>query len=90
MSIASPLNADDITLMQAVQKGIFPSLGDGDAPIAECVTTLESRGYSGWYIIEQDAALTEGLPADGEGPVRDVRRSVAYLRSIASAIPEHH
>jgi len=90
MSIASPLNADDITLMQAVQRGIFPSLGDGDAPIAECITTLESRGYSGWYIIEQDAALTEGLPADGEGPVRDVRRSVAYLRSIASAIPEHH
>ena len=90
MTIASPLNSDDITLMQAVQQGIFPSLGDGDAPIAECVTALESAGYSGWYIIEQDVALTEGLPADGEGPVRDVQRSVAYLRSIASAVPEHH
>ena len=90
MSIASPLNSDTISLMQAVQQGIFPCLGDGDSPIAECVTALESQGYTGWYIIEQDVALTEGLPADGEGPVRDVQRSVAYLRSIASAIPEHH
>lgn len=84
--LIEPLNRDELTLMEAVQAGIFPSLGDGGAPIAEVVRVLEAAGYSGRYVIEQDAALTDGLPADGEGPVRDVARSVAYLSSIASAL----
>lgn len=86
VDLIDPLNRDDITLMEAVQAGIFPSLGTGGAPIAEVVRTLESSGYRGRYVIEQDAALTDGLPADGEGPVRDVQSSVAYLQSIADAI----
>jgi inosose dehydratase len=69
-----------------VQAGIFPSLGDGGAPIAEVIQVLEGAGYRGRYVIEQDAALTDGLPADGDGPFRDVARSVAYLQSIASVI----
>lgn len=79
-----------LTLMQAVQAGIFPSLGEGGAPIVEVVTELERTGYDGWYVIEQDVALTDGLPADGEGPIRDVARSVAYLRTIDSAIAAGH
>lgn len=86
LQLIEPLNRDEMTLMDAVQAGIFPSLGQGGAPIAEVVHALEGAGYRGRYVIEQDAALTEGLPADGEGPVRDVRSSVAYLQSIASAI----
>lgn len=84
--LIEPLNSDELTLMEAVQAGIFPSLGDGGSPIADVINTLEHSGYSGRYVIEQDAALTNGLPADGEGPVRDVRSSVAYLQSIASSI----
>lgn len=79
-----------LTLMQAVQAGIFPSLGEGGAPILDVVTELERTGYDGWYVVEQDVALTDGLPADGEGPIRDVARSVAYLRSIDSAIAAGH
>ena len=74
--------------MEAVQAGIFPSLGQGGAPIAAVIHALEGAGYDGRYVIEQDAALTDGLPADGEGPVRDVRSSVAYLQSIARAIDD--
>ncbi|NNE11827.1 MAG: TIM barrel protein, partial [Ilumatobacter sp.] len=85
-SLVEPLNRDELTLMEAVQAGIFPALGDGGSPIAEVITTLEGAGYQGRYVIEQDAALTDGLPADGEGPVRDVQRSVAYLQTIAAAI----
>ncbi len=77
-----PLNRGDISLMDAVQAGIFPALGGGVSPIADCVTQLEQHGYSGWYIIEQDAAITDGFPADGDGPVRDVRESVAFLHSV--------
>ena len=86
VDLIEPLNRDEITLMEAVQAGIFPSLGTGGAPIAEVVHTLETSGYRGRYVIEQDAALTEGLPPDGEGPVRDVQSSVAYLQSVARAI----
>lgn len=86
VELIEPLNRDELTLMEAVQAGIFPSVGDGGAPIRECIETLERAGYQGWYIIEQDAALTDGLPALGEGPIRDVERSVAYLQSIASSI----
>jgi inosose dehydratase len=86
VDLVEPLNSDELTLMQAVQAGIFPPLGSGGAPIADVVHALENAGYTGRYVIEQDAALTEGLPADGDGPVRDVRSSVAYLQSIAQTI----
>lgn len=86
VDLIDQLNSDELTLMEAVQAGIFPSIGDGGAPIADVITTLEHAGYRGRYVIEQDAALTDGLPADGEGPIRDVERSVAYVHSIASAI----
>lgn len=86
LDLADRLNRDELNLMEAVQAGIFPALGDGDAPIAETIRTLEHAGYQGWYVIEQDAALLDGLPAEGEGPSRDVARSVAYLQSVAAAI----
>ncbi len=88
LHLIEQLNRDELTLMDAVQAGIFPSLGQGGAPIAEVIHALEGAGYDGRYVIEQDAALTDGLPADGEGPIRDVRSSVAYLRSIAGAIDD--
>ena len=50
--------------------------------IADIVRTLERAGYDGWYVIEQDAAITDGEPPIGAGPFRDVQRSVAYLRSL--------
>ncbi len=84
--LIDPLNRDELTLMEAVQAGIFPSLGAGGAPIADVIHTLEHGGYRGRYVIEQDAALTDGLPADGEGPLRDVQSSVTYLQSIALAL----
>lgn len=82
--IADRLRAGDVTLMQAVVDGIFPSLGDGDVPLADVVRTVEASGYDGWYVFEQDAALLDGEPPAGSGPIRDVRRSVAYIRSLSA------
>lgn len=67
------------SIMQAVQNGLFTPLGQGDVDIAGVVEALESRGYDGWYIIEQDTALTHGLPAEGEGPITEVITSLDYL-----------
>ncbi|MBK9740756.1 MAG: TIM barrel protein [Actinobacteria bacterium] len=74
----------DVTLMQATQGGLFTPLGEGDVDIAGVVQALEARGYQGWYVIEQDTAITDGLPAEGEGPVDQVRLSLDYLRDAVA------
>lgn len=82
-AVAEQLNAGEVTLMQAVQAGLFPALGLGDLPISEIVQHLEASGFTGHYVIEQDCAITGDLPDLGDGPIRDVAISVAYLRDIA-------
>lgn len=85
MEIAARVLSGDMSLMQGVQHGMFCPMGDGDIPIAEIVAALEDEvGYSGWYVIEQDAALTGDLPAEGDGPVIDVARSLEYISTISS------
>ncbi len=84
--VAARLNAGELTLIEAVQAGLFVPLGEGDVPIAAVIEQLEAAGYTGWYVIEQDAAILTGEPPEGEGPIRDVRRSVAFLRSLGDRI----
>jgi inosose dehydratase len=85
-SIADQLNAGKLGLMTAVQAGLFAPLGEGDVPIAETITSLERQGYDGLYVLEQDVAITGRQPPPGEGPIRDVGRSVAFLRSLDDAL----
>ena len=66
--------------MQAVQAGLFRSLGQGDVPVGDVIRQLEEDGYRGWYVLEQDQAITGDEPAPGMGPIDDARESVAYLR----------
>ena len=82
LPIAARLNAEELSLMEAVQAGLFVPLGAGDIAIAEIVDVMERRGFDGWYVIEQDAAITTGEPPAGDGPIRDVRQSVAFIRSL--------
>ncbi|HEY2983029.1 MAG TPA: TIM barrel protein [Jatrophihabitantaceae bacterium] len=77
-SVASTVR--DTSYIDAVRRGLYTPLGDGDLDIAGMVDALESAGYNGWYVLEQDAALP-GEPAPGEGPVRDVARSIAFLET---------
>jgi inosose dehydratase len=65
---------------------MYTPLGGGDVDIAGIVMALRGNGFDGWFVMEQDTVL-DGEPTD-EGPVRDMRGSVAYLRSICqSAVP---
>ena len=61
---------------------MYTPLGAGDVDIAGIVTALRANGYDGWFVMEQDTIL-DGEPTD-EGPVRDVRASVAFLRRSAA------
>ena len=82
MDRASPVAAGEQSIMDGVQAGMFCNLGDGDVPIADVVVALETAGYNQWYVLEQDAALTDGVPAAGQGPILDVQASIEYLRSV--------
>jgi inosose dehydratase len=65
---------------------MYTPLGAGDVDIVEIVTALRSQGFDGWFVMEQDTIL-EGQPMD-EGPVRDVRSSMAFLADVCSRVPE--
>lgn len=80
-AVADRVLSGDLAYGDAVREGLFRPLGEGDVDTAAMVRTLEAADYDGWYVVEQDIKLI-GPPA-GEGPVRDVRTSLDYLRSLA-------
>ena len=84
LSLVPPVLAREKTLMAATQEGLFTPLGQGDVDIAGVVEALESRGYQGWYVIEQDTAITDGLPGEGDGPIKQVVTSMDYLRNVVA------
>ena len=85
--VADELRAGRRTLQQATRDGLFTSLGSGDAPVRATVEALESAGYRGWYVLEQDTDLGASAPEPGLGPIESARESVHYLRSITAEQP---
>ncbi|WP_243794436.1 sugar phosphate isomerase/epimerase [Saccharopolyspora gloriosae] len=80
LAFARRVRSGEIAYTDAVRDGMYRPLGAGDIDIATIIDVLELNGYSGWYTMEQDAILT--APPNGEGPVLDVRASIAYLRGL--------
>jgi len=78
--LAARVQAGDISYTEAVRAGIYTPLGTGDVDIAGIVKALLDDGFDGWFVMEQDTILDD--EPTGEGPVRDVRASVAYLHDV--------
>ena len=81
--LAAQVRSGRLTYTEAVGSGMYRPLGHGDVDFAAIVGYLRSRGYGGWYVLEQDTILTE--EPRGEGPVADVRDSADYLRTLLTA-----
>ena len=79
-ALAARVQAGDISYTEAVRAGIYTPLGTGDVDIAGIVKALLDDGFDGWFVMEQDTILDD--EPTGEGPVRDVRASVAYLHDV--------
>jgi inosose dehydratase len=77
---AARVRDGETTFGQAVRDGMFRPLGTGDVDVAGLVRILEAAGYDGWYVLEQDVMLA-ARPTD-EGPVANVRASLAYLTEV--------
>ncbi len=83
-ALAARVQSGELTYTEAVRAGMYTPLGAGDVDIAGIVTALRADGYDGWFVMEQDTIL-DGEPA-GEGPVRDVRASVAFLSEVCGTV----
>jgi inosose dehydratase len=81
--LAERLRSGELSLVEAVQAGLFRPLGQGDAGIAEVVELLDRKGYERWLVLEQDTAITGEEPPVGSGPILDVQASVEYLNALA-------
>lgn len=84
-TLAQSVQSGELTYTEAVAQGMYTPLGTGDVDIAGIVAALRDNGFDGWFVLEQDTIL-DGEP-QGQGPVRDVLASVAYLQRVVGGVP---
>ena len=80
--LAELVRRGEVGYGEAVGRGLYRPLGEGDVDVAGVVRTLEASGYHGWYVLEQDAVLASA-PSPGAGPIRDAITSLEFLKEIA-------
>ena len=59
VGIMDDVKRDGKGLEEALARGVFCELGDGDSGIGEVIATLKSNGYAGWLVVEQDRFLRQ-------------------------------
>ncbi|UOZ10899.1 TIM barrel protein [Amycolatopsis sp. WQ 127309] len=82
--LAAEVRAGRLGYTEAVGRGLYVPLGEGDVDVASMVRSVQAAGYDGWYVLEQDTALGETSPDDV--PRRDTERSLAELAKIVQAL----
>lgn len=75
-AVAARSRAEGWDYFQSVRAGVFCELGQGEIDFLALKNQLESSGYQGWIVVEQDV-----LPGMGS-PLASASRNRAYLRSI--------
>ena len=77
-TVMDEVKAEGKGLEEALRRGVFCPLGEGDSRIGEVIETLRANQYSGWLVIEHDQFLrasdTRASVVDGQ------RRNREYLR----------
>jgi len=81
--LAAAVREGRFSYTDAVGRGMYRPLGQGEVDVAGIVATLSAAEYPGWYVLEQDTVLA-AEPPPGEGPVADVRASLEYLRKVTA------
>ena len=79
-AVMDGVRADGKGLDEALRRGAFCPLGEGDAGIDGVIAALRANGYTGWLVIEQDQFLTSSdTPAS---VLAGQRANREYLRSL--------
>lgn len=79
-ALAAAVQDGSLDYSEAVGRGLYTTLGEGDVDLAAIVGSLEAHGYDGWYVPELDRMLP-GEPA-GAGPIAAIRASMEYLGGL--------
>lgn len=82
--LAERVESGELSYAEGVRAGLYRPLGQGDLDIKAVFARLEDAGYRGWYVLEQDTALT-AEPEPAHGPVAAARQSIEYFRGLSSA-----
>jgi len=79
-SVMDDVKREGKGLEEALERGVFCPLGEGDAGIDGVIDALRANGYSGWLVIEQDQALRSSDTP--ESVVAGQRANRDYLRRL--------
>ncbi len=79
--LAERVRQRELSYHEAVKMGLYRPLGQGAGRVGEVVRWLESQGYDGWYVFEQDTVL-DADPPPGRGPLEAAGESLAFLRGL--------
>ncbi|MEH3034434.1 MAG: TIM barrel protein [Aeromicrobium erythreum] len=82
-TLAARVQSGELPFSDAVSQGLWTVLGEGSVDVAAMISALQTHGYTGWYVLEQDLKLT-GEP-EGVGPKADVAKCLAYVQGALSA-----
>ena len=77
--LAGRVLSGEVGYEEAVRRGLYRPLGEGDVDVRRILELLDAAGYDGWYVLEQDVMLGADT---GSGPMEDVRRSLEYLSKV--------
>lgn len=77
-AVAQRVVDGEITYYDAVTKGLYTPVGQGDVDIRAIISALKNSGYDGWFVLEQDNVVSEE-PAPNAGPVSDAQASMDFL-----------
>jgi inosose dehydratase len=81
-SVAAALRAEEIDYIQALDRGVFQSLAEGDVDFPAVVRPLQRAGFDGPYILERDQRVLGRIPPPGQGPIEQIRADTLFLQGL--------
>jgi inosose dehydratase len=77
--VLEQVRREKIAYLEAIRRGVFCELGQGDVDLAGVIRELDKAGFDGWAVFEQDVDPT----VPGTDPLASATRSREYLRRVA-------
>jgi inosose dehydratase len=82
LDVLAGVKADRADTLTAWRRGLFCALGHGDVDLDGFCAVLESNGYDGWLVVEQDRVLTD-LNGSFSGAAAEQVANREWLRAHA-------
>ncbi len=89
LECAARVRSGELSYAEGVRNGLYVPLGQGGIDIEAVIGRLQETGYQGWFVLEQDTALT-AEPEPASGPVGAARQSLDYFTRIFERQAAHH